>query len=104
MFSIGFSVCKFEEELQQHLYIKRRLSSFGVPSTGDLNTDKQLLQKLERGELKPVEGVVQTNTENFTLNTDYKQQEHTPEVAKLEEERLGAEQLSILMKLRLGLL
>ena len=104
MFSLNFSVCKYEEELQQLLYIQRKLRAYGVPSTGNLETDKQLLAKVERGDIKPVVGTVESNTENFTLNTDYKQQEITPEITKMEEDRNGAEQLGILMKLRLGLI
>ena len=103
MFSLNFSVCKYEEEMQQLLYVKRRLRAYGVPPTGDLEADKQLLAKVERGDLKPVVGVVESKTENFTLNTDYKQQEYSPDVVKMESERKGAEQLGILMKLRLGL-
>lgn len=104
MFSLSFSVCKYEEDIQMARYVQARLRAYGIPPTGNIDVDKQLLSQVERGELKPVVGVVKSDTENFTLNTDYKQQEYTPEITKLETERQGAEQLGILMKLRLGLI
>ena len=96
---IGFSLNPNDEELQWR-YIIRRLMSYGLTSTGNLNSDKHLLQKVERGQIPAITETTPPKTENFTENSDSTNIEQTT----LELERKGAEQLGILIKLRLGLL
>ncbi len=97
---IGINSATNEDDIKWR-YIIRRLMSYGVTSTGDFASDKHLLQKVERGQLPPIAEIQPPKTENFTQNTDYSEDN---EQNHLEIQRTGAEQLGILMKLRLGLL
>lgn len=104
MFSFsGVNFCANKDELEWR-YIIRRLMAYGVPSSGDLATDKQLLQKVERGALEPVQGTKETKVENFVENVDYVQNSQNNELSLLAEQKTGAEQLGILNKLKLGLI
>lgn len=99
----GISFYRYDDELEAK-YLARRLMSYGIPPTGDVTTDKQLLKKVEAGAaLQPVESTRRAETEMFTGGTEYSQNIN-PEHTALETERPGAEQLSLLMKLRLGLI
>ena len=97
---VSFHGNKEEYELR---YIMRRLMAYGVSPSGDLTKDKQTLKKIEKGELEPVTATHNTKVENFVENLDNKQTENIPELITLNEERIGAEQLAILNKLKLGL-
>lgn len=96
---IGLSLNLTNEELYWR-YIIRRLMSFGIPSSGDFATDKQILQKIESGKISAITEISAPKSENYTENTDYNDSEQT----NLELQRTGAEQLAMLIKLRLGLL
>ena len=90
------------DELLEAKYVARKLMFYGVPSTGDLTSDKQILKRIEAGERTlPVASAGNTNTEQYTGGAEYSS---NLEQAKLETERTCAEQLGILMKLRLGLI
>ena len=90
----------FNKEILEERYVVRRLMSYGVPSSGDLSRDKTLLKKIESGQLEVVNSVNEAKTELYAESTDYEQ---TNQSNVLEESKIGAEQLGILNKLRLGL-
>ena len=102
MFSLGIN-SHFNDEEQLHRYIIRRLMAYGLTSSGDFYKDKQLLAKIERGQLQPITQSTTSNTENFVLNTEDNAPTQSPN-ENFEITRQGAEQLGILMKLRLGLI
>ena len=78
--------------------------SYGVPPTGDITSDKQILKRIEAGEtFLPVISTQNTDTRQYTGASEYSQNNYDEQLTKLETERPGAEQLGILMKLRLGL-
>ena len=97
---ISINFPKNEDDIHWR-YIIRRLMSYGVTSTGDFASDKQLLQKVESGQIPPITETTASKTENYTQNSDYSENSGQN---NLEVQRTGAEQLGILMKLRLGLL
>lgn len=99
----GISFYKYDDELEAK-YVARRLMSYGIPPSGDLTSDKQTLKKLEAGEkILPVEKTEQTNTELHTGATE-RSNNSDDQLAILNQERNGANQIAILMKLKHGLL
>ena len=90
----------FNKDLMEERYIIRRLMALGIPSTGDIASDKALLKKVEAGLIKPVDEIHNTKAENIADNIDTKQNS----IQALESEKIGAEQLGILNKLKLGLI
>ena len=96
---IGLGLNPNNEELQWR-YIIRRLMSYGLTSTGNIDSDKHLLEKIESGKVPAITETSPPKIEIYTETTDYNDSEQT----NLELQRTGAEQLGMLIKLRLGLL
>ena len=102
--SLGLNSLSFNQEELEQRYIIRRLMSYGVTPSGDIVKDKQTLRKLESGELEPIEAKQGGKVDNFSEKTDYSQSLDSSERASMEESKLGADNLGILNKLKLGLL
>ena len=102
--SLGLNSLSFNQEELEQRYVIRRLMSYGVTPSGDIVKDKQILRKIENGELEPVQASQKSKVDNFTENADYSQTQVSPARANMEESRIGADNLGILNKLKLGLL